>query len=70
MTKRPTQVAWFLVLLRRAAKPLLCSVAGLWTGMLLAGTVPDTLTNGLELIPEKSSLWSESFLWDKDITVL
>jgi hypothetical protein len=37
--------------------------------MLLAGTVSDTSTNGLELIPEKSSLWSESFLWDKEITV-
>ena len=36
---------------------------------MLAGTTPDALTNGLELIPDKPKLWSESFLWDKDITL-
>ena len=37
--------------------------------MLLAGTAPDGSTNGLELIPDKPSLWNESLLWDKDITL-
>ena len=48
---------------------MLCGLAALWAGSLLAGTTPDALTNGLELIPDKPKLWSESFLWDKDITL-
>jgi hypothetical protein len=48
---------------------LLCSVAGLWAGILLAGTAPDASTNGLELIPDHPALWTESFLWDKDINL-
>jgi len=30
---------------------------------------PDTLTNDLQLIPEDTSLWKESMLWDKDIVL-
>jgi hypothetical protein len=41
----------------------------LWAGVISAGVAQDTSTNGLELIPERPSLWSESFLWDKDITL-
>jgi hypothetical protein len=37
--------------------------------MLLAGTVPDASTNGLELIPDNPALLTESLLWDKDITL-
>lgn len=29
----------------------------------------DALTNGLDLIPENSSIWNESMLWDKDVVV-
>jgi hypothetical protein len=48
---------------------LLWGGAGLWAGLSIAGSVPDASTNGLELIPEKPSLWNESLLWDKDITL-
>jgi hypothetical protein len=37
--------------------------------MLMAGTVPDASTNGLELIPDNPALWRESLLWVKDITL-
>ena len=48
---------------------MLFGVAGLWAGMLLAGPVPDASTNGLELIPDKPSLWTESLLWDEDLVL-
>ena len=44
-------------------------MAGLWSGLLLAGTASDASTNGLELIPDNPALLTESFLWDKDITL-
>lgn len=39
---------------------------------MAAGSVQaqgETLTNQLELIPENTSLWNESMLWDKDIVL-
>ncbi|HWW02352.1 MAG TPA: hypothetical protein VNZ64_21820 [Candidatus Acidoferrum sp.] len=38
-------------------------------GAAVAKADADVSTNGLELIPEGHSLWSESMLWDKDIVV-
>ena len=43
-------------------------IAGL-TMQLRPAMAADSSTNGLDLIPDNPSLWKESFLWDKDLSI-